>query len=148
MGRLTGESTAEIDAPIHEVYAVLEDVPTAVDWQGGYRSMTALESDDQGRATLVEVVADGKVKDLTSHQLFSYEPPTAVRWEQKKGDMKSVTGSWQLDDLGGGRTKATFSLDADPGRVLGLAIRGPVETALRAMLVNPRAGELKKRVEG
>ncbi len=62
--------------------------------------------------------------------------------------MKSVSGSWTLVDLGGGRTKATFALEADPGRVLGMAIRGPVEAALRAILVNPRAGELKKRAEG
>ncbi len=57
-------------------------------------------------------------------------------------------GSWTLEDLGDGRTKATFALEADPGRVLGMAIRGPVEMALRALLVNSRAGELKARVEG
>jgi ribosome-associated toxin RatA of RatAB toxin-antitoxin module len=148
MAKLTGESTSEINAPIDEVWAVVEDVPAAADWQGGYRRMTALESDDQGRATLVEVVADGKVKDLASHQRFTYDGPTRLSWEQVKGDMKSVTGSWTLEDLGDGRTRATFALEADPGRVLGMAIRGPVEMALRALLVNSRAGELKKRVEG
>lgn len=148
MAKLTGESTSEINAPIDEVWAVIEDVPAAATWQGGYRRMTALETDAQGRATLVEVVADGKVKDLASHQRFSYDGPTRLSWEQVKGDMKSVTGSWTLEDLGGGRTKATFALEADPGRVLGMAIRGPVEMALRAILVNPRADELKKRVEG
>lgn len=147
MGVLKGESSAEIDAPIDEVYAICEDVPTAGEWQGGYRRLTALETDDEGRATLVEVVADGKVKDLTSHQLFSYDPPRAVRWEQVKGDMKRVTGAWTLEDIGGGRTRATFSLEADPGRMLGMAIRGPVEAALRALLVNGRANELKKRAE-
>lgn len=148
MAKLTGESTSEINAPIDEVWAVVEDVPAAATWQGGYRRMTALETDDQGRATLVEVVADGKVKDLTSHQRFSYDGPARLSWEQVKGDMKSVSGSWTLEDLGDGRTKATFALEADPGRVLGMAIRGPVEMALRALLVNSRAGELKKRVEG
>lgn len=148
MAKLTGESTSEINAPIDEVWAVIEDVPSAADWQGGYRRMTALETDGEGRATLVEVVADGKVKDLASHQRFTYEGPTTLRWEQVKGDMKSVSGSWTLEDLGDGRTRATFALEADPGRVLGMAIRGPVEMALRAILVNPRADELKKRVEG
>ena len=61
MAKLTGESTADIDAPIDEVWAIIEDVPSAPDWQGGYRRMTALETDGEGRATLVEVVADGKV---------------------------------------------------------------------------------------
>jgi len=147
MANLTGESTTEIDAPIDTVWAVVEDVPSAPEWQGGYRGMKALETDDQGRATLVEVIADGKVKDLASHQRFTYDGPTTLSWAQTKGDAKSVTGSWQLEDLGDHRTRATFSLDVDPGRILGLAIRGPVEQALRAMLVNQRAGELKKRVE-
>ncbi len=148
MAKLTGESSIEIDAPIDAVWAVIEDVPSAPEWQGGYRRMVALETDGEGRATLVEVVADGKVKDLTSHQRFTYDGPTTLSWEQVKGDAKSITGSWKLIDLGGDRTSATFSLEVDPGRVLGMAIRGPVEQALRAMLVNGRAGELKKRVEG
>lgn len=147
MGKLNGESSVEIDAPIDVVYAICEDVPSAPDWQGGTNRITALETDDQGRTTLAEVASDGKVKELISQQHFSYEPPTAVRWSQVRGDMKSATGSWTLEDLGGNRTRATFTLEADPGRVLGMAIRGPVEMALRAMLVNPRAGELKARVE-
>jgi hypothetical protein len=79
---------------------------------------------------------------------FNYEPPTRLAWTQEKGDMKSVEGSWQLEDLGDGRTRATYALDADPGRVLGLVIRGPVEAATRAMFVNGRPGELKRRMEG
>lgn len=62
--------------------------------------------------------------------------------------MKSVEGSWELEDLGGGHTRATYTLDADPGRVLGLLVRGPVGTATRAIFVNGRPGELKRRVEG
>lgn len=147
MGKLSGESTIEIDAPLDAVWAVVEDVLSAAEWQGGYRSMEALETDGDGRATLVKVVVDGKVKDLTTVQRFSYEPPTVLRWTQVKGDLKSVDGSWTLEDLGDGRTRATFAMEGDPGRVLGMAIRGPVEMALRAILVNPRAGELKRRAE-
>ncbi len=148
MGKLTGESSTEIDAPIDAVWAEVEDVLAAPEWQGGMKRMTALESDADGRATLVEVTADGKVKDLVSTQRFSYAGPTQLTWEQTKGEMKSVTGSWQLESIDDRRTKATFALEVDLGRKLGLVIRGPVEMALRAMLVNPRAGELKKRVEG
>jgi len=31
---------------------------------------------------------------------------------------------WKLEDLGNGRTRASYRLDADPGRVLGLIIAG------------------------
>ena len=79
---------------------------------------------------------------------FAYDPPGRLSWTQEKGDLKSVEGAWVLEDLGDGRTKATYQLDSDPGRVLGMLIRGPVESAVRGMLVNARPGELKRRVEG
>lgn len=148
MGKLSGESSVEIDASIQTVWAAIENVLEAPEWQGGMRGMKALETDAEGRAVLVDVAADGKVKEINSRQRFTYDAPTSLRWSQEKGDMKALDGSWKLEELGADRTKATFALEADPGRVLGMAIRGPVEMALRAMLVNPRAGELKKRVEG
>lgn len=148
MGKLIGESSTEIDAPIDAVWTEVQDVLAASEWQGGMKRLTAIETDGEGRATLVEVTADGKVKDLVSTQRFTYAGPTTLSWEQTKGEMKSVVGSWELESIDEQRTRATFSLEVDLGRKLGLVIRGPVEMALRAMLVNPRAGELKKRVEG
>ena len=148
MGHLGGSASEEINAPIEEVWAVVEDVLTAPDWQGGLDGMTALEKDEEGRPTLVETENDIKVRRIKAKVRFSYEGPTRLSWTQEKGDMKSVEGSWDLEDIGGGRTKATYNLDADPGRVLGLVIRGPVESATRAMFVHGRPGELKRRVEG
>jgi carbon monoxide dehydrogenase subunit G len=148
MAHLGGTASADIEAPLEEVWAVVEDVITAPQWQGGLDAMTALEHDDSGRATLVETENDIRVRRIKAHVRFDYEAPTRLSWTQEKGDMKSVEGSWQLEDLGDGRTRATYTLDADPGRVLGLVIRGPVEAATRAMFVNGRPGELKRRVEG
>jgi carbon monoxide dehydrogenase subunit G len=143
-----GSASAEIDAPLDEVWAVVEDVLSAPDWQGGLVGMSALDRDADGRATLVETENDIKVRTVKTQVRFRYDPPTRLAWTQEKGDLKSVEGSWTLEDLGGGRTRATYTLDSDPGRVLGMIIRGPVETAVRAMLVNARPGELKQRVEG
>lgn len=143
-----GTAEAEIDAPLEEVWALVEDVLIAPEWQGGLVSISALEHDDEGRPTLVESVSDIKVRQVKTEVRFSYDSPTRLSWSQEKGDLKSVEGSWALEDLGEGRTRATYTLDADPGRVLGMLIRGPVEAAARAMLVNARPGELKKRIEG
>jgi carbon monoxide dehydrogenase subunit G len=145
---MVGTASAEIEAPVEEVWEVVEDVLTAPDWQGGLVSMSALERDGDGRPTLVETESDAKVKHVKTQVRFSYEPPTRLSWAQEKGDLKSVEGSWKLEDLDGARTRATYTLDGDPGRVLGMLIRGPVEAAARAMLVNARPGELKARVEG
>jgi carbon monoxide dehydrogenase subunit G len=148
MAHLGGSASAEIDAPLEEVWAVVEDVESAPDWQGGLVDIEALEHDADGRPTLVQAENDIKVRKVKSQVRFSYEAPTRLSWTQVKGDLKSVDGSWDLEDLGDGRTRATYTLDGDPGRMIGMLIRGPVEDALRAMLVNARPGELKRRVDG
>ena len=143
-----GSASVEIDAPVDEVWTVVEDVLTAPEWQGGVVAVSALERDAENRPTLVEFENDVKVRHVKTHVRFRYQPPTVLSWTQEKGDLKSVTGSWKLEDLGEERTRATYTLDSDPGRVLGMLIRGPVESAVRAMLVNARPGELKACVEG
>jgi hypothetical protein len=148
MGHLGGSASAEIDAPLEAVWAVVQDVMAAPEWQGGLDKMTALERDPDGRPTLVETENDIKVRRVKSRVRLHYEGPTRLSWTQEKGDMKSVEGVWELEDLGGGRTRASYRLDADPGRMLGLVIRGPVEGATRAILVNGRPDELRRRVEG
>jgi ribosome-associated toxin RatA of RatAB toxin-antitoxin module len=147
MANLTGSSTAEIDAPIGRVWELVADVESAPSWQGGLKAIHALERDDDGRATLCESESDGKVRTIKTTVRFSYDPPTRLSWAQVKGELKSLDGNWSLDDLGGGRTRATYSLDVDLGRMLGMMIRGPLVDMLRGILVNARAGELKRQIE-
>ena len=151
MAPLTGTSTEEIEAPLEQVWALVADVERAPEWQGGLNAMEALERDDQGRATLCESETDAKVRAVKTIVRFSYDPPTRLSWTQEKGDLKSVNGSWELEDLGPadpGRTRATFRIEADLGRMLGMLIRGPLVDLLRHMLAGARAGELKKAIEG
>ena len=148
MGVLAGSASAEIDAPLERVWEVVADVESAPDWQGGMKDLEALDRDAEGRPSLVETEADAKVTSVKSQVRFAYAPPTRLSWTQEKGDLKSLVGSWELEDLGDGRTRATYSLEGDTGRMLGMLIRGPVEDKLRDMLVNARPGELKAHVEG
>lgn len=147
MSTLTGTSTADIEAPLEEVWKLVEDIEVAPEWQGGLNSLTPLERDEQGRGTRCEVGADIKVKTIKTIVRFSYGGPTRLSWTQEKGDLKSVDGSWVLEDLGDGRTRATYTVDVDLGRVLGMMVKGPVESAVRQMLAGARAGELKQRIE-
>lgn len=148
MANLGGSSSIDIHAPIGRVWAAVEDVLSAPRWQGGLDRITVLERDRQGRPTLVETENDIQVRHIKAQVRFSYEPPTLLSWVQEQGDMKSVQGAWELEDLGDGRTRATYRLDADPGRALGLIIHGPVAVAARALFVNGRPGELRRWVEG
>jgi carbon monoxide dehydrogenase subunit G len=144
---LSGSSTAEIHAPLDAVWALVQDVESAPDWQGGLNSMTALDRDDQGRATRCETETDAKIRSVKSIVRFTYAGPTNLTWTQEKGDLKSVEGSWELEDLGGERTRATYSIEVDLGRKLGMLVRGPIVDVLRHMLAGARAGELKKAIE-
>ena len=148
MGNLIGSSTAEINAPLEDVWTLVENVEVAPEWQGGLNSLTALDRDAQGRATRCEVGADIKVRTVKTIVRFNYdEAPVRLTWTQEKGDLKSVDGSWDLADLGGGRTQATYNVEVDFGRMLGALVRGPIVGVIRNMLAEARAGELKARVE-
>jgi ribosome-associated toxin RatA of RatAB toxin-antitoxin module len=145
MGVLGGEASIEIEAGIEELWAIVEDVETAPEWQKGLEAMKVLERDADGRVVRAESVSDAKVKTVKSIVRFSYDKPNVVSWEQEKGDLKSVVGAWELEQLDDGFTRVTYRLEGDPGRVLGMMIRGPVEDRIREILVAGRPEELAAR---
>jgi len=147
MANLSGSSTAEIEAPIDHVWTLVEDVESAPEWQGGLKSLRALKRDGDGRPVRCETETDAKVRSVKSIVRFTYDGPAKLSWTQEKGDLKSVNGRWELEDLGGERTRATYWIEVDLGRTLGMLVRGPIVDVLRHMLAGARAGELKKRIE-
>ncbi len=148
MGTIKGDRTVEIDAPIERCYEIAADIENSPEWQGSLKDVEILERDGERRALLVETESDAKVKSVRAVLRFSYEPPTAIRWVQEKGDTKSLIGSWSFEDLGDGRTRATYALEADPGRMLGMLLRGPAEAKVRDFLVGNAAEGLKEKAEG
>ena len=147
MAVIEGSSSVEIHAPIERCWEVVEDVPSAPDWQGGLVEMVVLERDDQGRALECEALSDAKLRKVRTRVRFTYEPPTRLSWTMLEGDLDSMEGYWLLEDLSGAMTRATYGVAVDPGPVGRLA-RGPIERAARAILVNPRPKELARRVQG
>jgi uncharacterized membrane protein len=148
MGVIKGDRSVEIDAPMARCYEIASDIDHAPEWQGSLKDVEVLERDGEKRATLVETESDAKVKTVRARLRFSYEPPGAISWVQEKGDTKSLTGGWDFEDLGGDRTRATYWLEADPGRMLGLLLRGPAESRVRDFLLGDAAAGLKARAEG
>jgi uncharacterized membrane protein len=146
VGILEGESTAEIDAPIERVWALVEDVDRGPSWQGGLKSLVAVERDAEDHVLLANTETDAKLRVLKSQVRFTYEPPTRLAWEQTVGELKSISGSWELEDLGDGRTRARYWSGVDLGRI-GLLIRGPIVDVLRQSLAGARARELKTAIE-
>src|SRR5215210_854876 len=105
MGVIQGAASADIDAPIAEVYAVCADQASAPEWQDGLQSLRILERDAQDRALVGETVNDAKVRSVRSRVRFRYDEPRLVAWHQEDGDPKRVDGAWELEDLGDGRTR-------------------------------------------
>ena len=148
MASLGGTASTEIDASIELCWAAVEDLAAAPDWQAGLNAMEIRERDGEGRVLLAESTSDAKVRQIRSVMRFTYDAPHRLGWRQESGDLKSLVGAWELEALGPERTRATYRLDGDPGRMLGMLIRGPVEERLQEILVGGRPAELKRRVEG
>jgi len=147
MGSLEASWTVEIDAPRDLCWEIAADIRRAPEWQGTLKSVDVIERDDEKRASLVETVSDAKVKEARATLRFSYDPPGAISWEQESGDVKWLLGSWELEELGPERTRATYALEADPGRMLGMLLRGPVEGKVKEALTKSAAEGLKREAE-
>lgn len=144
---IEGSASAEIEAPIAAVFAVAADVEGSPRWQPEIKVAECIERDAADNQVLVRTETDAKVRRLASTLRFSYEAPGRISWQQEDGDLKSVEGGWELVDLGGGRTRATYSLNVDLGRMLGMVIRGPLVGVLRGQLIETMPGKLKGFVE-
>jgi uncharacterized membrane protein len=147
MGTLNAERSVDVQAPIERCYAIAADLEQAPGWQKALQSVDVLERDAQGRPSVVETVSDASVKTVKSRLGFTYDEPTAIHITQQKGDLKSLAGGWSFADLGDGRTRATYALEVDPGRMLGMLLRGPVVDKVRQVLVGDAAEALKIRAE-
>lgn len=145
---IEGKASAEIEAPIEEVFAVAADVEGSPRWQPEIRSVEVLERNSDDHQVLVAIDTDAKVRTLSSTMRFGYDDPSGISWEQTDGDLKSVKGSWEFEDLGDDRTRATYWMEVDLGRMLGMVIRGPLVGVLRGQLVESMPGKLKAFVEG
>jgi uncharacterized membrane protein len=147
MGVLEASWTVEIDAPRERCYEIAADIENAPEWQGTLADVEVLERDDERRPLVVETLSDATVKKVRAQLRFGYDPPEGLNWEQEKGELKWLTGSWVFEELDGGQTRATYALRADPGRILGLLLRGPVVGKVKEMLTKSAAEGLKKQAE-
>ncbi len=142
---LSGASSADIDAPIERCWTIVEDIASAPRWQRGLTSVDVVSRDDQGRALICDTVTDAKLARVDCRIRVSYEPPHRMAFTRVESEhVDAMDGSWELEALPDGRTRATYTLAVDPGHV-GLMAR-PLERALRPLIVGARAQELARAV--
>jgi uncharacterized membrane protein len=150
MADIEGSHTLEIDAPVEVCFDIAADVENAPEWQGAMKSAKALEHDGEGRPTLVDMEIDSGVTKNRLLLRFSYDEPNGMTWTRESGDLKSLEGRWEFEDLGDGRTRATYSLEIGLPRALALlrkGIKGPAEQKVRELLAHRPVEGLKARAE-
>lgn len=147
MARLRGEHEEEVDAAPEACFAVAADLDGAPAWHGTMQDVEVLDRDADGHATRVHTTADAGVAKIRLELAFSYDGPHAMRWKRTGGDLSDVEGAWVFTALEGGRTRVRHTLEVDPGRRLGLLVRGPVVDRVRDRLVAQPAQGLKRAVE-
>jgi uncharacterized membrane protein len=148
MAVISGERAVEIEAPIDRCFAIAADIERAPSWQAALEDVDVLSRDSEGRAESVDASFDARVRTIRAHLRYSYDAPSRISWEQERGDVKALRGWWRLEDLGAGRTRATYGLEVDPGRILGMLLRGSMEDTVREYLLGGAAEGLKGRAEG
>jgi ribosome-associated toxin RatA of RatAB toxin-antitoxin module len=144
---IRGEQSIDIEAAPEAVFAIASDLERYPEWQDFLQRVKAREQDADGRATLVEAEADAKVTALKLVLRATREEPRRVAWRSEGGDVKALSGAFDLAEAGAGRTRATFGLEVDPGFKLGLLLRGAVADRLRDRVLNGMLDGLKRRAE-
>ena len=147
MGRIEGEASETIEAPIARVFEVAADVEGSPRWQPQIKRAECIDRDGEGRQVLVDTVTDGKVRDLRSRLRFAYDEPTSIRGIRRTATCPTSPAAGRSRTRVMGRVRATYALSVDLGRMLGLVVRGPVVDLLRKQMVDTMPGKLKSFVE-
>ena len=144
---LSGEGSIEVEASPEACYALVLQLDRYPEWQSQVKYAEVLERDGEGRPLVVETKSDARVRVIRYVLRYQHEPPHRMSWTYVDGDVKDATGHYTFEALESGLTKATYNLAVDPGRRLGLLLRGPLADKVRAYILETTLEELKKTVE-
>ena len=144
---LAGEGSIEVEASAADCYGLVVQLDRYPEWQSQVKAANVLERDGEGRPLVVETKSDARVKLIRYVLRYEHEPPHRMSWTYVDGDVKDATGHYAFEALDSGLTKATYSLAVDPGRRLGLMLRGPLADKVRQYILETTLEELKATVE-
>src|SRR4051794_5785041 len=144
---IRGEQSTEIDAPPEAVFAVASDLERYPEWQDFLQRVSVRERDPDGRPALAEAEADAKVTALKLVLRVTRDRPRRVAWRSEGGDVKALSGAFDIAEQGPARCRVTFALEVDPGFKLGLLLRGGVADRLRDRILGGMLDGLRRRAE-
>jgi ribosome-associated toxin RatA of RatAB toxin-antitoxin module len=134
------EFVAATPEAILDALAAVESYP---DWQTGVSAAQVHERDEHGRATLVELTVDIKIRQIRYTARYFYEPEAGrAGFDLVEGDLKQITGRYSFAPRAGG-TDVTIDIVTDPG----FRIPGPLMRMIRDQALKTSMRDLRHRVE-
>lgn len=136
--------TETYDVPVSNFYQAVIDYKNYSKFVPGVDSIEVLNESADGATVKFNI---NVIKKISYTLKLSHKPNQEVSWSLVTGDyMKVNNGRWNLEDLGGGKTKVTYSLEIEvKGFIPGLSLieKGLVETNLPMTM-----SSFAKRAEG
>ena len=136
--------TIIVKAAPEAVYAIAADFATYPSWVADLKSVSVLETDDAGRAAVVEFRAAAFGRTSTYSLRYDYsDAPHSLSWTQHQGDLTtSLDGTYRFDAVEGG-TKVTYELAVE----LLVPLPSFVKTRAAQRIQAQALRELKTRAE-
>lgn len=139
--RVTEQTT--IDASPEQVRGVLLDFPSYPEWAKDLKSVEVLETDAEGRGSLVRYRAAGMGRSTTYTLRYDHSDPLLVAWKQTTGDVtRKLDGHYELEGVATG-TEVTYELEV----ALILPLPGFVKRRTQGRIMHTALDELKARAE-
>lgn len=136
-----------IEAPVERCFATLVDFAAYPEWAGDLKEVDVIETDSEGRATVVEFRAAAMGRSTTYQLRYDYTgAPNRLGWGLVSGDLpRELDGAYVLSPIGdGSSTEVVYELAID----LVYPIPGFVKRRAEGRIIKTALSELKARVEG
>jgi polyketide cyclase/dehydrase/lipid transport protein len=144
MGLNWAEHTVEIAAPIETCFGAITDYETFPSWQSAVVDTEVLDWDKQGRGKRVHLVVDAKVRKVDYTLDYRYDEPDRIEWDFVEGNgINDADGHYLFEDVGNGRTRATYKF----GLEVGIPLPGPIARRAHRQTLKASVEDLKREAE-
>ncbi len=105
------QRTEIFDIDINKFYEILEDYEKYPEFVDGISEIEVLEKTETSAKVRYAL---NLIKKFTYTLQMTQQKPNKLSWTLESGDFfKTNSGSWELKDLGDGKTEVTYGLEVD-----------------------------------
>jgi ribosome-associated toxin RatA of RatAB toxin-antitoxin module len=140
------QRSVDVEVAVEDFYRVIADYPRYCEFLTGMRGVeVGRRSGNAVEVTYTLEIDAGIARKSIRYTLEHAEsPPAELRWKLVRGEvMKSNEGSWSLQSLAPGRTRATYTIEIG----FGLLVPKAVSNYLTDRNLPRMLGEFKARSE-